>query len=175
MNRVARHDDIFTRREFSKRSTGNDETLRLYRIQVHSFLICRCNCFGVLAYKCLPLDTRLGLNIRYNKPLALGHLVIRMNIRAMATDLDANANDMEGVSGTMRAEEERMRTASRKQEEQRASKLEKEREADIKGGKDGVDTKFKALEFLLSQSKVSRRVKCSRVWLEIKMLWLTRE
>ena len=93
----------------------------------------------------------------------------------MATDLDANANDMEGVSGTMRAEEERMRTASRKQEEQRASKLEKEREADIKGGKDGVDTKFKALEFLLSQSKVSRRVKCSRVWLEIKMLWLTRE
>jgi len=72
-----------------------------------------------------------------------------------AGDLDANANDMEGVSGTMRAEEERMRAVSRKEEEQRASKLEKEREADIKGGKDGVDTKFKALEFLLSQSKVS--------------------
>lgn len=73
----------------------------------------------------------------------------------MAAGLDANANDMEDVSGTMRAEEERMRAVSRKEEEQRASKLEKEREADIKGGKEGVDTKFKALEFLLSQSKVS--------------------
>jgi len=73
----------------------------------------------------------------------------------MTADLDANANDMEGVSGTMRAEEERMRAVSSKEEQQRASRLEKEREADIKGGKDGVDTKFKALEFLLSQSKVS--------------------
>lgn len=58
------------------------------------------------------------------------------------------------ISATMAAEEEKMREVSRKQDEQRDRKFADEREKDIKGGKEVVDTKFKALEFLLNQSKV---------------------
>lgn len=69
-------------------------------------------------------------------------------------DLDDNANDISSVNETMQAEEERMRAISRKQDEEREARYDKEREADIKGGSKAVDTKFKALEYLLSQSKV---------------------
>lgn len=47
-----------------------------------------------------------------------------------------------------------MRLNREKREEQYEKKLAKERQKDIKGGDEAVDTKFKALEYLLSQSKV---------------------
>lgn len=59
-----------------------------------------------------------------------------------------------GISSTMRAEEEKMRQISEQDEAQRQRKLDGEREKDLKGGPGAVDSKFKALEYLLSQSKV---------------------
>lgn len=59
-----------------------------------------------------------------------------------------------GVSESMQKEEEQMRLNREKRERQHEKKLEKERQKDIDGGKDAVDSKFKALEYLLSQSKV---------------------
>ena len=47
-----------------------------------------------------------------------------------------------------------MAEARRKQDETREREMAAEREKDIKGGKEGIDTKYKALEFLLSQSKL---------------------
>ena len=58
----------------------------------------------------------------------------------------------------MRAEEEKMRQASRKQDEARDKKFERERQKDIRGGEKVLDNKFKALEYLLSQSKASHAV-----------------
>lgn len=58
----------------------------------------------------------------------------------------------------MRAEEEKMQKASRKQDEARDKKFQRERQKDIQGGEKVVDNKFKALEYLLSQSKASHAV-----------------
>ncbi|THX32528.1 SWI/SNF chromatin remodeling complex component [Aureobasidium pullulans] len=58
------------------------------------------------------------------------------------------------ISSNMEAEEAKMAEARRVQEEKRDKELEAEREKDRKGGKKIVDTKFKALEYLLNQSKL---------------------
>ncbi|THZ89885.1 SWI/SNF chromatin remodeling complex component [Aureobasidium pullulans] len=58
------------------------------------------------------------------------------------------------ISSNMEAEEAKMAEARRVQEEKRDKELEAEREKDRKGGKKVVDTKFKALEYLLNQSKL---------------------
>ena len=61
-----------------------------------------------------------------------------------------------GVSETMREEETRMREISEKDEEKRQKKLEQDRKKDLDGGSAAMDSKYKALEYLLSQSKVGR-------------------
>ncbi|KAF4552086.1 SNF2 family N-terminal domain-containing protein 13 [Elsinoe fawcettii] len=58
------------------------------------------------------------------------------------------------VSKTMEAEEEKMLAARRKQEEKREKELEAERKSDLEGGSEKIDSKYKALEYLLSQSKL---------------------
>ena len=59
-----------------------------------------------------------------------------------------------GVSKEMQAEEEQMRLKREKDDLKREQKMEKGRQEDLKGGKEVLDTKFKALEHLLSKSKV---------------------
>ena len=59
-----------------------------------------------------------------------------------------------GPTEAMEKEERRMAEARRKQDEKREREMAAERENDIKGGKEVVDNKFKALEYLLSQSKL---------------------
>lgn len=54
----------------------------------------------------------------------------------------------------MQKEEAQMAQAREKEEAKRERKLAAEREKDLKGGPDAVDTKYKALEYLLSQSKL---------------------
>lgn len=71
--------------------------------------------------------------------------------RKMAKDAP---NDKAGVSDTMEAEEKRMAEMSRRAEEERDKQLQQERQKDMEGGGKAVDQKFKALEFLLSQSKL---------------------
>ena len=58
------------------------------------------------------------------------------------------------ISSNMEAEEANMAEARRVKEEKRDQELEAERQKDLKGGKKVVDTKFKALEYLLNQSKL---------------------
>ncbi|KAG9842021.1 SWI/SNF chromatin remodeling complex component, partial [Aureobasidium melanogenum] len=58
------------------------------------------------------------------------------------------------ISSNMEAEEAKMAEARRVEEEKRDKELEAERQKDLKGGKKVVDTKFKALEYLLNQSKL---------------------
>ncbi|KAK6002365.1 hypothetical protein QM012_002003 [Aureobasidium pullulans] len=58
------------------------------------------------------------------------------------------------ISSNMEAEEAKMAEARRIKEEKRDQELEAERQKDLKGGKKVVDTKFKALEYLLNQSKL---------------------
>ncbi|KAG9670693.1 SWI/SNF chromatin remodeling complex component, partial [Aureobasidium melanogenum] len=58
------------------------------------------------------------------------------------------------ISSNMEAEEAKMAEARRVKEEKRDQELEAERQKDLKGGKKVVDTKFKALEYLLNQSKL---------------------
>ena len=73
-----------------------------------------------------------------------------------ATSTPPTSPDAEdgGATETMRAEEKRMAAARRKHDAQRERELAAQREQDVKGGKDVVDQKFKALEYLLSQSKL---------------------
>jgi ATP-dependent DNA helicase len=78
-------------------------------------------------------------------------------------EFDPNANDLDGVSGAMLDEEKRMRAQSKKDDEQRQQKFAAERQKDIKGGKGAVDTKFKALEYLLSQSKLYSTIMLSQM------------
>nr|OQO29794.1 hypothetical protein B0A51_03233 [Rachicladosporium sp. CCFEE 5018] len=57
-------------------------------------------------------------------------------------------------SETMAKEEAKMAKARQKEDEKHERKLAAEREKDLKGGPKAVDAKFKALEYLLSQSKL---------------------
>jgi ATP-dependent DNA helicase len=61
-----------------------------------------------------------------------------------------------GISEAMLREEERMRKAAEKKQAARDNKMEAERRKDLSAGTEAVDKKFKALEYLLNQSKVSR-------------------
>ena len=72
-----------------------------------------------------------------------------------------------GVSETMREEEEKMRKMSERDEVQRQKKMEQERKKDLEGGSGAVDSKYKALEYLLSQSKVRPRSLCLRLIIHV--------
>lgn len=78
--------------------------------------------------------------------------------KAMDKDAEEELGD---VSATMRAEEEQLREISRKEEAERDVKMEKARQEDLKGPPDVLDKKFKALEYLLNQSKVGYMVTSS--------------
>jgi ATP-dependent DNA helicase len=65
--------------------------------------------------------------------------------------------DMALDNNKMQAEEERMRTQREKNDAKRDAQLEKERQEDLKSGKDVLDKKFQQLEFLMNKSKVSMR------------------
>lgn len=60
----------------------------------------------------------------------------------------------DGPTEAMEKEERRMAEARRKQDEKRDRELAAERKKDMDGGKEVVDQKYKALEYLLSQSKL---------------------
>lgn len=63
-------------------------------------------------------------------------------------------DDSEGVSKGMQSEEDRMKTQREKADAKRDAELEKERQADIEGGKEILDKKFQQLEFLMNKSKL---------------------
>jgi len=67
------------------------------------------------------------------------------------------------ISSNMEAEEAKMAEARRSKEEKRDQELEAERQKDLKGGKKVVDTKFKALEYLLNQSKLYSTIMLSQM------------
>jgi hypothetical protein len=69
------------------------------------------------------------------------------------TPTDVKMGDT-GVSEAMLKEEERMRISREKEDAINEERLKGERQKDIDGGSETVDKKYKALEFLLSQSKV---------------------
>lgn len=62
--------------------------------------------------------------------------------------------DDDNVSKAMQDEEARVRSQREKDDAKRDAKLEKERQEDIKSGKDMLDKKFQQLEFLMNKSKV---------------------
>jgi hypothetical protein len=61
----------------------------------------------------------------------------------------------EGISREMQAEEDRMRAQREKDDAKRNVELERERQEDLKSGKEILDEKFRQLEFLMNKSKVS--------------------
>jgi ATP-dependent DNA helicase len=63
--------------------------------------------------------------------------------------------EKDGVSSAMQQEEERMRAQREKNDAKREAQLEKERQEDLKSGKEILDKKFQQLEFLMNKSKVS--------------------
>jgi ATP-dependent DNA helicase len=74
----------------------------------------------------------------------------------MAVDTPPTSAEMgdDGPTKAMQDEEARMAKLSEKDEEKRQRKFAAEREKDLKGGPQAVDQKYKALEYLLSQSKL---------------------
>ncbi|KNG46781.1 iswi chromatin-remodeling complex atpase isw2 [Stemphylium lycopersici] len=58
------------------------------------------------------------------------------------------------VPASLQKEEERMRTQREKEDAKRDAKLEKERQEDIKSGREVLDKKFQQLEFLMNKSKL---------------------
>jgi ATP-dependent DNA helicase len=67
-------------------------------------------------------------------------------------DMDG-AND--AFSKKMQEEEDRIRVQREIQDAKRDAELEKEREDDIRSGKEVLDKKFQQLEFLMNKSKVN--------------------
>ena len=59
-----------------------------------------------------------------------------------------------GLTEAMQKEEEQMAKAREKEDAKRERKLAADRKKDMEGGSSAVDTKYKALEYLLSQSKL---------------------
>lgn len=72
-------------------------------------------------------------------------------------------NGDKGVSSVMEKEEAKMQEARRKREEKRDRELDAERKKDIEGGSEVVDIKYKALEYLLSQSKLYSTIMLSQM------------
>jgi ATP-dependent DNA helicase len=66
-----------------------------------------------------------------------------------------NGREEDGVSSAMQKEEERMRALREKNDAKRDAQLEKERQEDMKSGREVLDKKFQQLEFLMNKSKVS--------------------
>jgi ATP-dependent DNA helicase len=64
-------------------------------------------------------------------------------------------NSAHGISDAMQKEEARMRAQREKNDAKRDAQLDKERQEDIKSGRDMLDKKFQQLEFLMNKSKVS--------------------
>jgi ATP-dependent DNA helicase len=62
--------------------------------------------------------------------------------------------DTESVPKSMQAEEQRMRAQREKDDAKRDAQLERERQEDIKSGREVLDKKFQQLEFLMNKSKV---------------------
>ncbi|KAF2849728.1 SNF2 family helicase/ATPase-like protein PasG [Plenodomus tracheiphilus IPT5] len=62
--------------------------------------------------------------------------------------------DNDSASDAMQKEEERMRVQREKHDAKRDAQLEKERQEDLKSGKDVLDKKFQQLEFLMNKSKL---------------------
>ncbi|KAF2818859.1 hypothetical protein CC86DRAFT_399015 [Ophiobolus disseminans] len=79
-----------------------------------------------------------------------------MSTPASSPPLSDMAQDdkAEGVSDAMQAEEKRMRAQREKNDAKRDAQLDKERQEDIKSGKDILDKKFQQLEFLMNKSKL---------------------
>lgn len=71
---------------------------------------------------------------------------------------DMSKKEKNGVSEAMRVEEEEMARQREEEEAKRNEEMAKERQKDIEGGTQVVDQKFKALEYLLTQSKVRQSV-----------------
>ncbi|KAI5238217.1 SWI/SNF chromatin remodeling complex component [Aureobasidium subglaciale] len=67
------------------------------------------------------------------------------------------------ISSNMEAEEAKVVEARKAQEAKRDKELEAERQKDIKGGTKVVDGKYKALEFLLNQSKLYSTIMLSQM------------
>ncbi|KAH9871096.1 hypothetical protein J1614_006670 [Plenodomus biglobosus] len=63
--------------------------------------------------------------------------------------------DNGSASDAMQKEEQRMRAQREKNDAKREAQLEKERQEDLKSGKEVLDKKFQQLEFLMNKSKVS--------------------
>lgn len=66
---------------------------------------------------------------------------------------DASAGSL-GVSKTMVEEEKKMEEIALREERERNERLRMEREEDLKGGEEAMDSKFKRLQYLLGQSEV---------------------
>ncbi len=73
-----------------------------------------------------------------------------------------------GISKAMQDEEEKMARTREREEAKRDERMAKQRQKDVAGGKKVMDQKFKALEYLLSQSKVRTRFSKSRLMANIK-------
>jgi ATP-dependent DNA helicase len=63
--------------------------------------------------------------------------------------------ESDNISDKMQQEEERMRAQREKNDAKRDAQMEKERQEDLKSGKDILDKKFQQLEFLMNKSKAS--------------------
>lgn len=63
----------------------------------------------------------------------------------------------------MEQEEAEMAEVRRKEDEERDAEMEKQAQQDLEGGDEVVDTKFKALEYLLSQSKLYSTIMLSQM------------
>jgi ATP-dependent DNA helicase len=68
------------------------------------------------------------------------------------------------ISKEMHDEEQKMREQREKEDAKREAELEKEREEDLKGGKELLDKKFQQLEFLMNKSKVRAGFLCIRLF-----------
>jgi ATP-dependent DNA helicase len=66
--------------------------------------------------------------------------------------------DTESVPKSMQAEEQRMRAQREKDDAKRDAQLERERQEDIKSGREVLDKKFQQLEFLMNKSKVRTHI-----------------
>lgn len=75
---------------------------------------------------------------------------------------DNDATKDAEISDAMKREEEAMTRKAQKEQEKRDKAMEEERKKDLEAGSDNVDKKFKALEYLLNQSKVDNYGNCAR-------------
>lgn len=155
---VRSESQIFALRRASERMSSRETRSRTATPTIFLGLLSSCPCSAayIVSYRGSSAYVTRELKLSAGNKLLSGDWRMSSEPDAMPASTPPTSPDTveDGPTKVMEEEEEKMAEIRRKEDEKRERKMAAEREKDLKGGPEAVDSKYKALEYLLSQSKL---------------------